>query len=362
MNEDKATEVAIEVLPPSTLEALERAHIDVQVATAHKYPRSIEKFKKRALEMATLDYETAESCIYSRPVGKEKDPKSGEWVTKYAEGASIRLAEIVGACYGNLRVASRIVEQTERYVTVEGVAHDLETNFAAKSEVKEMTVKKDGTPYDERMRAVIAKAALSKGRRDATFTVVPRALCKSVIDAAKAIVIGDSTTLEDRRKKAAEWVKSKNIEEARVFSAIGVKGWSEVGLEHLNTLTGLKTSIKEGEVTIDDAFPMVAKAPENLEGGPALFTPGAGDQAPKTTSKKKNVTPPQPITDLRAKLADAKLTEADLLAFLRDKGMADESLSNLEEIHKVNAAVITTCLSKFDEIRADIAAMKNKTA
>jgi hypothetical protein len=175
-------------------------------------------------------------------------------------------------------------------------------------------------------------------------------------------VIGDSTTLEDRRKKAAEWVKSKNIEEARVFSAIGVKGWSEVGLEHLNTLTGLKTSIKEGEVTIDDAFPMVAKAPENLEGGPALFTPGAGDQAPKTTSKKKNVTPPQPITDLRAKLADAKLTEADLLAFLRDKGMADESLSNLEEIHKVNAAVITTCLSKFDEIRADIAAMKNKTA
>ena len=45
-----------------TVEHIERANIDIQIATAHRYPRSIDKFKKRAYEMVTMDQETAESC------------------------------------------------------------------------------------------------------------------------------------------------------------------------------------------------------------------------------------------------------------------------------------------------------------
>ena len=62
-------EMALEVMAPSALESLERASIDVQVATAHRYPRSIEQFRKRAMAMVSQDVEVAESCIYSRPVG-----------------------------------------------------------------------------------------------------------------------------------------------------------------------------------------------------------------------------------------------------------------------------------------------------
>src|ERR1044072_4085088 len=105
------TEANVEVLAPSALESLERAQIDVQISTAHAYPRSLKKFQARAMDIATLDEETAETCIYCRPVGKEKN-EAGQWVEKYAEGASIRLAEIVAASYGNIRVASRVVEQT----------------------------------------------------------------------------------------------------------------------------------------------------------------------------------------------------------------------------------------------------------
>lgn len=239
----------IEVMPPNVTQALERASIDCQVATAHAYPRSVAQFNKVAMEYATLDEETAASCIYCRPVGNGKN----------AEGASVRLAEIVASAWGNIRVQARVIEQTDRYVKCEGACIDLERNSAAKSEVIEATIKRDGTPYDERMRVVIAKAALSKARRDAIFMVVPRAMCKPIIDAAKRVAIGDEKTLESRRKKVEDWVRSLKIDEARVFSALDVKGWKDVGIDQLTTLIGLHTAIKDGDVSVDEAFPAVIK-------------------------------------------------------------------------------------------------------
>lgn len=249
MNEAK--EVSVEVFQPSALAALESAQIDVQVRTAHQFPRSLELFKKRSLAMATLDEEVAESCIYVRPVGK-KDGKM-----QYAEGASIRMAEIVAASYGNIRVASRIIEQTDRFVKCEGVAHDLESNYAAKSEAVETTVTREGQPFSEGMRAVVAKACLAKAFRDATFKVVPRALCKPVYDAAKNIINGKDKPLSERIKRVQAWLASIKVDDARVFAVLEVKGWAEVSADQLTKLTGIKTSIGDGDTKIEDAFPAV---------------------------------------------------------------------------------------------------------
>lgn len=207
--------------------------------------------------MATLDEETAASCIYSRPVGKENGKQ------KFAEGMSIRMAEIVGASYGNLRVGAMLIEQTDRYVKARGFAHDLESNFASTSEVIESTVKRDGTPYDERMRIVIAKAALAKARRDATFQVVPKALCKPVEAEARKVAIGDASTMSARRSAVMSWIGKLGIDTVRVFAAIGVKGEEDIGLDELTTLTGIKTAIKDGEVTVDEAFPLPNFSEEN---------------------------------------------------------------------------------------------------
>lgn len=284
------TEVPVEVLQPSALHQLERAMIDTQVATAHQYPRSIAQFKQRAMGMATMDEETAESCMYSRPVGKEQNAQ-GKWVQKFAEGASIRLAEIVAASYGNIRVASRIIEQTDRYVKVEGIAHDLESNYAAKSEVVESTVKKDGTPYSEGQRNVVAKAALSKAFRDAIFKVVPKAMCKTVYDAAKGIALGKGKTMQQRIAKLQGWLKMLKVDEARVFAALGVQGWADIGEKELETLAGVYTAIKDGEVKPEDAFPEIAKTPK-FEGPEA---PKAATEPPKTA-----VTAPNPPQDAPA--------------------------------------------------------------
>ena len=171
----KTTAEICEVTSNSALEAIERASVDMQITTAHRFPRSIARFNERAIAMATIDEEVAESCIYKRPVGKDK--ATGKEV--YAEGMSVRMAEIVGASYGNLRVAARIIEQTERQVTAQGVAHDLESNYASTSEVIESTVDKYGKPFSERMRIIVAKSALAKARRDATFQVGSEGDCKA---------------------------------------------------------------------------------------------------------------------------------------------------------------------------------------
>lgn len=259
MTEENHEPIQLEVLPPSVSGVMERASIDSQIATAKAYPRSIETFHKKAKSYATLDQETAASCLYSRPVGGGKN----------ADGASIRLAEIVASCFGNLRVEARIVEQTDRYVKASGQAIDLENNVAAKAEVIESTVDRHGNPYSERQRVVVAKAAQSKAYRDAIFRVVPKAMCKTIIDAARKVAVGDEKTIAERRKTIADWIKTLRIPEERVFNAIGVKGWGDVGLDQIALLIGLHNAIKEGDSTVDEAFPTLVKESKILDKGQA---------------------------------------------------------------------------------------------
>ena len=238
----------------NTLMTLERASIDMQIATAHQYPRSVTKFKKDALALVTLDEETAASCLYRRPVGKDKYGKE-----QYAEGMSIRMAEIVAATYGNLRVATRTIESTPRYVVVQGVAHDLESNFLSTAECKEATVKKNGQPYDERMRIVIEKAAASKAWRDAVFKVVPRASAAFLETAAKELLFGNASSITKWRTRINDWVKTLGIDTERVWKALGIGGADDLKQPEIETLIGIKTALQNGDVTLDEAFPVFSR-------------------------------------------------------------------------------------------------------
>src|SRR3990172_1652941 len=253
-----ADENELEVMPVSMVESMTRGEINSQIETAHRFPRSMERFKTRATEMATIDEETAASCIYRRPVGKGDDGQM-----KFAEGMSIRMAEIVGAAYGNLRVYATLMEQTERQVVARGMAMDLEANFASSSEVVESTVDSKGRPYSERMRAVVAKAALAKARRDATFQVVPKALARPIEQAVRKLLMGGSKSLEKRRAAVVQWISglkdqsvpSGNFDRARVWKALGIEGPSDLSIEQIETMTGIRTAIKDNETTLDEAFP-----------------------------------------------------------------------------------------------------------
>lgn len=282
--------VSVESTVNQALAQITKAEIDQQIATAHAYPRSLAKFKSRALEMVCLDEETAESCIYSRPVGT----KNGK--PEFAEGMSVRMAEIVGACFGNLRVGAMLVEMTPRYVKARGFAHDLESNFASTSEVVESTVTSNGMPYSERMRVVVAKAALAKARRDATFSIVPRALCKPIERAAREAAIGNGETLNKRRARIMDWIGKLGIEPARVFTALEISGEEDLGVDQIATLTGIRTAIKDGDVTIDEAFPPLASdtpSPAAAAAAKAAEKARAKASAPKAPEQPKQPEPQQ---------------------------------------------------------------------
>jgi pyruvate/2-oxoglutarate dehydrogenase complex dihydrolipoamide acyltransferase (E2) component len=58
-----------------------------------------------------------------------------------------------------------------------------------------------------------------------------------------------------------DWVKTLKIDVHRVFAVLGVKGEDEIGIDQLEELTGLRTSIREGDQTVDDAFPVQEPTP-----------------------------------------------------------------------------------------------------
>lgn len=334
-NEQESAE--LEVIPVSALEATERASIDIQISTAKKYPRSLQQFKKRAIEMATIDEETAEKCLYRRPVGKEMNPKTGRMEQKFAEGMSIRMAEIVGACYGNLRVKAFMIEENPRFVKACGQAIDLETNFASSSEAMESCVDKLGRPYSERTRLLTAKVALAKARRDATFQVVPRALARPVEAAVRSLLMGDTKTLSKRRELAVGWISKLGIDPQRVYSALGIAGDAELGIDQLETLTGLKTAIKDNETTIDEAFPADLEIRKPIFGGKKedASNPDLESATPPTVkSEEKKTTEPLPereplIGRMKEAMLDSDVSESKLFKHATNSALVPEGVDEL---------------------------------
>ncbi len=231
------------------MDSLTRAEINIQIATAHHYPRSIKRALDDATAMATLNIETAESCFY-------KLPRSG----KSIEGPSVRLAEIIGSAWGNMRYGARIAGEEKDFIIAQGIAHDLERNVACSIEVRRRIVDGQGRRYNADMIGVTANAAASIALRNAIFKVIPRSYTDCVYNEAKQVAIGDASTLNERRDMAIAFFRDKlNLDESRILKAIGRAGVDDITLDDLETLTGLKTAIREGDTTVDEAFPPLVK-------------------------------------------------------------------------------------------------------
>lgn len=253
----------MEVLRPSALEVMVKAECDVQIATAHKFPRSISRFFKNAETLATATPEIAASMEYAKPVGGDK-----------VKGPSARLAEIVAATYGNLRVQARVISETETEIVAQGVAHDLESNVAMSTEVAVSIIKKDGrTRYGADQVATMRAAACSKARRNAIFLAVPVALCQPIIAAARKVAGGDAKTLPERRKAQLDWFEKQGVKRAQVFAWLDVKGEEDIGLEGMADLVAASNTAKEDGVSLASVF-AAPRAPDTSDIQPAAGQTG----------------------------------------------------------------------------------------
>lgn len=232
----------------AALEQITRAEIGVGASIAKKYPRKLQEFYDRAKAMITT-WEVADECIYSVEAGYENGRK------KFVEGPSIRLAEIVAASYGNLRTTSIVVEMTPEFVKARATAHDMETGNYNAVEWPESTLKKDGTPYSQRQRIKIGQVAQAKALRDAIFHVIPRAVCRPIIDHCEAVYAKTAPPFSERVAAVMEWLKTlPGTTPTKALASIGCSGSADLTEAHLRTLSSLRSAIRANELTVAQAF------------------------------------------------------------------------------------------------------------
>jgi hypothetical protein len=237
----------LEIIDSSALEHLTRAEIDIQIATAKKYPRQLSLVKQRMLSFATLDEETAAGCFYTLPARKGGDGKP-------LQGPSVRLAEIAISQYQHIRAGSRIIGDDGKFITAQGIVHDLENNVCISIEVKRRVTSKTGQRYSDDMIATTGNAACSIALRNATFRVIPLALIKPVYEAAKRLAIGDGKSLVQRRSACVEHFKKLGVPVDKVCAVVNVRAAEDIQLEQLEILMGYATAIKDGDSTVDEVF------------------------------------------------------------------------------------------------------------
>lgn len=230
-----------------TLEALNRSEIDIQIATAKRYPRSIAQASQRILEMAIIDEETAQECFYALRRGKGNETTS-------IEGPSVRLAEIVASSWGNLRVQSQVISNDGKFITARGICHDLETNTAVSCEVQRRITDKYGKTFSDDMIVVTGNAAGSIAFRNAVFKVVPKAVVTPAIKAIKAKALGNSNMLEERKGKMMAYFASIGVSKEMVLSYLEVNSLDAINMEMVMEMLGLANAIKEGTTTKEEAL------------------------------------------------------------------------------------------------------------
>lgn len=251
----QAQEVAV-------VEQMRRADIDTAISTAHAFPRDPVKAAHKMHQIVLGSVESAGRCYYTLPGRKTKDGTVG----KPIQGPSIRLMEIVAAEWGNLHVGTRLLEEGDRYIIVQGAARDLESNHTVETIVTRRITYRSGERYGDDLINVTIMAALSIAYRNVVKMVVPQTAWGPILD--QAIAMGKSPAASTKTKSGQEVdaeLKKRVEGMTRAFEAYGItpsmilkkvgrKDMAEITFEDLGTLRGIYTALKEDFSTAEEEF------------------------------------------------------------------------------------------------------------
>lgn len=224
------------------------AEIDKQVETAKRWPRVYKDCTAQLLELSTSSDAVAEACLYSL----ERKEKDGG--IKYIVGPSIRFAELLVYCWGNIRWGARIVEEGKEFVTAVGFCHDLERNTATAIEVKRRITTSSGARYGVDMIGVTSAAACSIAQRNAAFDTIPDAVWRGIWERSKEVAVGNQEQLRVRVDNAIRFFVKAGAQEKMIYPALGVKSKADLTLDHVAMMIGLRNAVKDNLISIDRLF------------------------------------------------------------------------------------------------------------
>lgn len=213
------TSLAVTNAATEALVAQSRAMTEARWIMAMRAPRQMDVVRQDIMSECRVPG-FAEVATYARPVGREQldedgpRGKKGEWVEVFAEGLSIRAAEVMMRCMGNMQCKATTLydDARTRMITVSAV--DYQTNatwdidLTIPKTVERRKLKKGQKPIGERVNsygdrvfiveasdqdvATKAAAEISKASRTCILRLVPGQLQDEAFETCKKIAADKS--------------------------------------------------------------------------------------------------------------------------------------------------------------------------
>lgn len=209
------------------------------------------------------------------------------------EGPSIRLAEELARCWGNVEYGLRELSRKEGFSEMEAFAWDLETNVRS---VQNFTVRhlrdKKGGPqvlHDERDIYEITANMGSRRVRARILAILPPDLTDAAVaQVRRTLRDGSEAPLGDRINKMVQFLAGFGVTAAMLVAYLG-HPIDQTTPDELVDLKGIATSLKDGQSKVADHFGPKADAvvdgakPGKLDAlEKAVSAPAAGGFAIKT--------------------------------------------------------------------------------
>jgi hypothetical protein len=105
------------------------------------------------------------------------------------------------------------------------------------------------------MIGVTGNAGASIALRNSILKVIPTTFWKPIYNACRKVIAGDVKTFASRRDAMLHEFSVMGVTVEKICSALGVKGKADITGDHMVQLAGFLTALRDGDTTIEDAFP-----------------------------------------------------------------------------------------------------------
>jgi hypothetical protein len=241
----------------ASLEAREIAEMQAAYIIAKKFPRDRNVSEVNIYE-ACKSHSFAEKAIYAYPKGNG-----------LVTGPSIRLAEVIAQCWGNIKFGVKELSRNNGSSLVEVFAIDLQTNTVKPMvftvpHTREKRDKKTGLMIkipltdDRDIYEIVANMA-SRRLRNCILAILPSVIVKNAVKQCEETMESSEIPMTERIQIMVKKFHDQGIKVEHLEKRLGHKLDATIASE-LVTLHGIYKSIKDGFASREDFFDISVKS------------------------------------------------------------------------------------------------------
>jgi len=250
-----------------------------KLVIAQRFPRDKNLAYSELMEACKL-HAVADQAFYSYPRGGEK-----------VNGATIRLAEEIARCWGNIEYGIRELSRAEGVSEMEAFAWDLQTNVVSsqKFSVRHLRDKTGGAKplTDERDIYEITANFGARRLRARILAVIPKWLEKSAVDMCKKTLANKDAEkpITERVRAMIEFAAKYGVTPAHLETYLEKK-LDAVIADDLADLQGVFMAIRDGQMKVSDYFGDTKPSAEKTDDQKAILAQAQSGNATKADPTK----------------------------------------------------------------------------